>query len=121
EKHPEAKYYLFWYEGKDRRSKPIGQDPSLALTELEKHDRRQEYLAVGGEVKDDSKRKRITIRDAAEQWIDGQAMSRKTISAYRSRLDFFLEFCATDPSTWTRSMNAASGTTSGSCRTQMEI
>jgi integrase/recombinase XerD len=106
EKHPEAKYYLFWYEGKDRRSKLIGQDPSLALTELEKHERRQEYLAVGGEVKDDSDRKRITIRDAAPQWIDdqklfvgkdGQGMSRKTITAYSSRLDFFLEFCTTGP------------------------
>jgi integrase/recombinase XerD len=57
-------------------------------------------------VKDDSDRKRITIRDAAPQWIDdqklfvgkdGQGMSRKTITAYRSRLNFFLEFCATSP------------------------
>ena len=37
QKHPEAKYYLFWYEGEKRRTKPIGQDPSLALTELQRH------------------------------------------------------------------------------------
>ena len=106
EKHPEARYYLFWYEGKDRRSKPIGQDPSLALTELQKHERGREYIAAGGEVKDDPQRKRITIRDATEQWIedqklfvgkDGQGMSRKTITAYRSRLDFFVEFCSSGP------------------------
>jgi hypothetical protein len=57
----------------------------------------------GGEVKDDPNRKRITIRDAAQDWIedqklfvgkDGQGMSRKTITAYSSRMDFFVEFCA---------------------------
>ena len=93
------KYYLFWYEGEKRRSKPIGQDPALALTELQKHERKLEYLAAGGEVKDEPEGKRVTIRDAADEWIedqklfvgkDGQGMSRKTISAYRSRLDFFL-------------------------------
>jgi integrase/recombinase XerD len=106
EKHPEAKYYLFWYEGEKRRSKPIGQDPSLALTELQRHQRKLEYLAAGGEVKDEPTGRRITIRDAAEEWIedqklfvgkDGQGMSKKTITAYRSRLDFFLEYCGTTP------------------------
>ncbi|MGB7495042.1 MAG: tyrosine-type recombinase/integrase [Candidatus Acidiferrum sp.] len=106
EKHPEAKYYLFWYEGEKRRSKPIGQDPSLALTELQRHERKLEYLAAGGKVKDDPERKRIPIIAAADEWIedqklfvgrDGQGMSKRTISAYRSRLDFFLEYCGTAP------------------------
>jgi integrase len=106
EKHPEAKYYLFWYEGQKRRSKSIGQDPSLALTELQKHERKLEYLAAGGEVKDEPERKRVAISDAVDEWIedqklfvgkDGQGMSKKTITAYRSRLDFFLEFCSTSP------------------------
>ena len=75
----------------------------MALTELQRHERKLEYLAAGGEVKDDPNRKRITIRDAAQDWIedqklfvgkDGQGMSRKTITAYSSRMDFFLEFCA---------------------------
>jgi site-specific recombinase XerD len=65
-----------------------------------------EYLAAGGEVKDEPKGKRVTIRDAAAEWIedqklfvgkDGQGMSKKTITAYRSRLDFFLEYCGTTP------------------------
>jgi hypothetical protein len=51
EKHPEAKYYFFWYEGERRRTKPIGQDPSLALTELQRHERKLEYLAAGAKSK----------------------------------------------------------------------
>ena len=106
EKHPEAKYYLFWYEGERRRTKPIGQDPSMALTELQRHERKLEYLAAGGEVKEEPEGRRVTISAAAQEWIedqklfvgkDGQGMSKKTITAYRSRLDFFLEYYGTTP------------------------
>ncbi|HYY68525.1 MAG TPA: hypothetical protein VE734_02245, partial [Terriglobales bacterium] len=106
EKHPEAKYYFFWYEGERRRTKAIGQDPSLALTELQRHERKLEYLAAGGEVKDEPTGKRVTISAVADQWIedqklfvgkDGQGMSKKTITAYRSRLDFFLAYCGATP------------------------
>jgi hypothetical protein len=74
EKHSEAKYYLFWYEGERRRTKPIGQDPSLALTELQRHERKLEYLAAGGEVKDEPTGKRVTISAAADAWIEDQKL-----------------------------------------------
>jgi site-specific recombinase XerD len=73
---------------------------------LQRHERKLEYLAAGGEVKDDPERKRVPIRAAADEWIedqklfvgrDGQGMSKRTIAAYRSRLDFFLEYCGTSP------------------------
>ena len=69
---------------------------------MQRHERKLEYLAAGGKVKDDPERKRISIRTAVDEWIedqklfvgrDGQGMSRRTISAYRSRLSFFLEYC----------------------------
>lgn len=78
----------------------------MAPTGLQRHERKLEYLAAGGEVKVDANRKRITNRDAAQDWIeghklfvgkDGQGMSRKTVTAYRSRMDFFAEFCASLP------------------------
>lgn len=71
EKHTEAKYCMFWYEREKRRTKPVGQDPSLALTELQRHERKLEYLAAEGKVKEAPEGRRVTIGASAQEWIEG--------------------------------------------------
>jgi hypothetical protein len=100
----EGNYYLAYYLGKSRRMPSVGRFSDIARQKLGRKRTELDAGATGVELPPEPPTKAdssiaTVVADYLEQQQafvgnDGYGAARKSITAYRNRLDFYLRFCA---------------------------
>src|SRR5713226_3028516 len=97
EHHPEGFYSIEWYEGGRRRRQAVGKEASEAQAALERHLHRLRGLALGIEVRQETKESKTLLVEACGEFLDLYRPSTgkkvKTYQAYRMALEHFQESC----------------------------
>jgi len=97
EHHPEGFYSIEWYENDRRRRQAVGKEASEAQAALERHLHRLQGLALGVELRQESKEPKRPLVEACGEFLDlyrpATGRKVKTYQAYRMALEHFQESC----------------------------
>ena len=97
EHHPEGSYYLDWYEGDKRQRRCVGKNALGAEAEYRQHEQRltakADGLKAGLKIVDETGQ--VKLADAVTAYLAETQLTKKpkTLAAYATALDYFLESC----------------------------
>jgi integrase/recombinase XerD len=97
ESHPEGSYYIEWYDGNKRLRRSVGKN-SLAA-EAKRHQQEQMLTAKADGLKAGlrfaEESDRLSLADAVTAYLAETQLTKKpkTLAAYTTALDYFLESC----------------------------
>jgi integrase/recombinase XerD len=95
ERHPEGAYYLEWYEGFKRVRRSVGKDAIAAAARQHQQEQILASKAAGIKLADEEKIDGTLLGDAVAIYLEEirKTKKRKTYSAYKIALGYFLESC----------------------------
>ena len=95
ERHPEGTYCIDWYEGKERKRRPVGKNAVDAHNEQQKQQQLLAAKALGIAVHEEKKKDKLTLEDAVSDFLEETRQQRKdaTYRQYDVALRYFQESC----------------------------